>query len=100
MLDFVRRMTSRYARVAGVRLADLGHEWAVFSPLSGATHLVNDSSAAMLQLLANRDDASTEELAAAIAAETGDVQAALEPALEAHWDTLVEAGLVRAIGPR
>jgi PqqD family protein of HPr-rel-A system len=93
-------MTTRYARVAGARLEDLGHEWAAFSPLSGATHLLNDSSAAMLQLLAERSDASTEELAVVIAAETGDALAAVAPVLAAHWDTLVEAGLVRVIAAR
>ena len=43
---------ARYACVPGVSTEAVGHLWAVFSPASGETLLLNDESASILEVLA------------------------------------------------
>jgi PqqD family protein of HPr-rel-A system len=85
--------------VPGVLLEDLGTQFAAFSPLSGASHLLNHTSAAVLDLVSERGAGSglpESAVLAALADEVGGMTPAeIAPLIESHWDTLVAAGLVR-----
>ncbi|MEP7283515.1 MAG: HPr-rel-A system PqqD family peptide chaperone [Rubrivivax sp.] len=87
--------------VPGVLLEELEAEFAAYSPLSGATHLLNDTSAALLEIL--RDTGSSgasPETVVKILAEEADVPSAeLIRSIESHWGTLISAGLVRRQRP-
>ena len=88
-------MTPVYARVAGVVVEPLDVFWAAFSPASGQTHLLNDASAAILEVLA--DGACTaDEVAAQLAADSGETLATVAAALAGCWPVLVDCGLVAA----
>ena len=56
----------RYACVPGVATEPVGHLWAVFSPASGETLLLNDESASILEVLAS-GACDTAEVCAALA---------------------------------
>ena len=83
-----------YSRVPGVRVEQIGSGWAAFSPLSGETLLLNDSSAAVLECLEHgpADDAS---IARELADDAGMTQDAMARTLHTGWDALVSTGLVR-----
>lgn len=82
-----------FRRVDGVVVEPIGHLWAAFSPLSGETTLLNDESAAILEIL---DTRSTDTLGvcAALAEDCGLDARQFVDAVEAGWPRLVEAGLV------
>ena len=84
-----------YAAVAGVLLEPLGEVWAAYSPLSGETVLLNDTSAAMLEVLSG-GALDSECVCALLAADTGQEQALIRDVVDGCWMTLVSAGLVRA----
>ena len=84
---------TRYAPPTGLLMASLGATWVVFSPLSGETMVLNNESAAILEVL--RDQPG--DLAAVCDALTADVS--LEPAelartIGSSWTQLIEAGLI------
>ena len=86
-----------FARVPGLRVEAVGGAWAAFSPASGETLLLNDTSAAILEVLAEEPlaiAAVADRLAADSGVPKGDVAALLAD----HWPQLVEAGLVRQAG--
>lgn len=85
-----------FAVVPGVRVASLGHLWAVYSPLSGETILVNDASAAILEILADGPLAQPE-VCACLASDTGQTVAELTPLVDTCWPSLIDAGLVRQV---
>lgn len=78
----------------GVVLERLGDEWAVFSPLSGETHLLNDTGALLLQLLAESGPLDSAALMHRAAEGTGqpldEVSSLCLPALQQY----ASAGLV------
>lgn len=82
--------------VAGTLVAPVGHLWAAFSPLSGETTVLNDESAAILEVLAD-GPRSLEDLCASLAADTGQPPDELAPIIEACWPRLIDAGLVRRL---
>lgn len=91
-------MTLRYERVEGLLAEPVGHYWAVYSPASGETALLNDECAAILEVLAaGAGDADTVSMALA----EGDREEARAMAgvIEGAWPRLIEGGLVRAVGP-
>ena len=82
-------------RVPGVALEPLGGAWAAFSPLSGETHLLNDSSAAMLECLSEERPMHVDMLCAELAALSGMTAEAVAEACATSWSSLVQAGVIR-----
>lgn len=81
-----------YARTDGVLIAAVGHLWAAYSPASGETALLNDESAAVLEVLES-GPCTTEAVCSALAGDSGLAAAGLGVVVEACWPRLVEAGL-------
>lgn len=86
-------MTARFGRAPGLLVEPLGEGWAAFSPLSGETMLINDESAAIIEVL-EVTPGSIESVCARLAADLGETWESLLPRIEPHWSQLVEAGLV------
>lgn len=76
-------------------LEPLGDAWAAFSPLSGTTHVLNDSGAAVLEVLAELGPVPPAQVAAVIAAQVELPVPQIASALDATWRDLIDAGLVR-----
>ncbi|MEO7244263.1 MAG: HPr-rel-A system PqqD family peptide chaperone [Rubrivivax sp.] len=87
--------------VPGVLLEELEAQFAAYSPLSGATHLLNDTSAALLEILRDiGSSGATSETVVQILAEDADMPSdAVIRSIESHWGTLISAGLVRRQRP-
>ena len=83
-----------YGPVAGVLLEPLGELWAAFSPLSGETVLLNDVSAAILEIL-SEGQLDSEGVCALLAADTGQDPSIVYDVVGGCWTSLVNAGLVR-----
>jgi PqqD family protein of HPr-rel-A system len=90
-------VTCRFERVSSVSLESLGNVWAAFSPVSGETVLLNDESAAILEILGahNATDAAglAEELAKDCGLAVGEVTAHLSGACA----KLEETGFLRRV---
>lgn len=84
-----------YLRAPGVLIEPLGEGWAVYSALSGETHLVNGESVEVLNHLDTVSPRSASEVCELLADDYGVGAAELEATLAASWEPLVEAGLVR-----
>jgi PqqD family protein of HPr-rel-A system len=84
-----------YARIDGALVEPAGHLWAAYSPATGETALLNDESAAILEIL-EAGPASTLQVCAQLSADSGMHIDALTPVVEASWSNLLDAGLVRA----
>lgn len=69
--------------------------WAAWSPASGETHILNDESAAVLEVLAEHATLTTEEVATILSVETGTDLSTLRAGIELAWIPLEWAGLVR-----
>ncbi len=93
-------MTTRYARVESAQVEAIGPVWAAFSALTGDTMMLNDESAAILEVLA-AGPASTAQVCATLAQDMDDTALSDEQAsvlfdtVSRCWGQLVEAGLVR-----
>lgn len=87
-----------FAAVGGVQVAQVGQLWAAFSPLSGETVLLNDASAAILEILADgpRSQADVCECLASDTDQPADVLASI---VESCWHSLIDPGLVRRMPP-
>lgn len=83
----------RYGRADGVLVEPLGHLWAAFSPWSGETTLLNDESAAILEVLES-GASDTAGVCAALAEDGGLDAERFAEAVAAGWPRLLEAGLV------
>ena len=86
----------RFGRVDGVLVEPVGHLWAAFSPATGETGLLNDESAAILELLES-EPMGTEAICAILASDSGLTVASLVELVDASWPRLIEAGLVREL---
>ncbi len=86
---------SGFLRAPGVLIEPLGEGWAVYSTLSGETHLVNGESVEVLDHLDTVNPRSAAEVCELLAAEYSADAAELQATLEASWEPLVAAGLVR-----
>jgi PqqD family protein of HPr-rel-A system len=84
----------RYARTEGVLLEPVGHLWAAFSAATGETALLNDETAAILEVLEPGQSESSASIGAALAADIGVQADELAAVVEACWPRLIEAGLV------
>lgn len=87
---------ARFARVGGALVEPVGHLWAAFSPLTGETALLNDESAAILEIL-EAGPADAGSVCAQLGADSGLSADELMPVVAASWPSLIEAGLVREL---
>jgi PqqD family protein of HPr-rel-A system len=87
-----------YIRTEGVLIESLGHRWAAFSPTTGETTLLNDESAAILELLES-GTSGIVEICSTLAEDSGIDSAELFEIVQACWPGLIEAGLVREACP-
>ena len=88
-------MQPSFERCAGLLLTPVGEIWAAFSPLSGETVLLNDESAAILEILAN-GPFDLRSICDGLATDAGLDAAALYQPVNDNWQLLMDAGLVRA----
>jgi PqqD family protein of HPr-rel-A system len=86
-----------FVLVAGVLMETLGEHWAVFSPASGESHLVNDSSAAILEMLTGTLALNADHICALLAADIDSTLSEVEPLVNEALRTFVTAGLVRMV---
>lgn len=85
-----------FAAVADILVEPIGAVWAAYSPASGETLLLNDESAAILEIL--RDGpANAHSVCTALAEDSGRPAEDWAPMLDAHWPQLINAGLVRQL---
>jgi PqqD family protein of HPr-rel-A system len=85
--------TDRFKAVTGLRIAQVGHLWVAFSPLSGETTLLNDEAAAVLELIGGQA-LTQQQLCKQLAADTGQDEPQLASVLDGCWGRLMESGLV------
>jgi PqqD family protein of HPr-rel-A system len=85
---------AHYARVDGVIVEPMGHLWAAFSPLTGETVLLNDESAAMLEVLQD-GPGDSDSLSTALAADSDADRVVVRDLIDNSWYHLISAGLVR-----
>lgn len=86
----------RYLRPEGVVVEAVGHLWAAFMPVSGETSLLNDESAAILDVLLE-GPADTDEVCLRLAADSDLLPAEMAAAVAACWQQLVDVGAVRPV---
>lgn len=86
----------RYLRPEGVLVETVGHLWAAFTPVSGETSLLNDESAAILEVLLE-GPADTDEVCRRLAADNDLLPAEMAAAVAASWQQLVDVGAVRLV---
>jgi hypothetical protein len=91
-----------YRRVPGVRLEALGDAWVAFSPLSGETSWINDTAAAILEVMADHagEAVPASAVAAALAADTGENHTTVTAALAPGWQALRLAALILPVHRR
>jgi PqqD family protein of HPr-rel-A system len=85
---------ARFERVDGILLEPLGEIWAAYSPASGETTLLNNESAALLEVL-SAGPVDEAAVCAALAEDCDLPAAELAVMVGCHWSRLIEAGLVR-----
>ncbi len=84
---------TRLAPPSGLLMAPLGEVWVVYSPLSGETMVINNETAAILEVLRERPGSLAsvcEELAVEVEMEPAD----LANTIAGTWAQIVEAGLI------
>ncbi len=86
-----------YAPVPGVLMEPLGEAWCAFSPLSVQTHLINDTSVAILEHLQAAGHATVADLCALLAEETGQPATEAAAMVAGALNTFVLAGLARCL---
>ena len=82
-----------YAPPSGLLIAALGETWVVYSPLSGETMVLNNESAAILEVLHERP-ADLAGVCDALAEDVGLDPADLSRTIGASWTQIIEAGLI------
>jgi len=93
--------SDRFTRAPGVQVealaGDGGDEWVAFSALSGETHLINETSAAIVDLLDEEVPASIDSIVDRIVGETGLPHDEVRLLLADAWELLLHGGLIRAV---
>ncbi len=87
----------RYQVVPGIRVEAVGDRWAAWSPASGQTHLLNDESAAILEVLGEHGPQNSHEAAGHLARETSIDPEQVNAAIALAWPSLEWAGFVRRV---
>jgi PqqD family protein of HPr-rel-A system len=89
-----------FVRVPGTLIERLADDaWAAYSPACGESHLLNETSVAVLGLLDESAATPADAVCAALAADRGLPVAAVSALLAGAWTNLVQAGLVRQARP-
>jgi PqqD family protein of HPr-rel-A system len=83
----------RYGRADGVLVEPMGHLWVSFSPSSGETTLLNDESAAILEVLES-GASDISDICAVLGQDSGRESQSFVAAVADGWPRLLEAGLV------
>lgn len=83
-----------YSRCDGVAVEPVSEVWAAFSPISGETILLNNESAAILEVLVD-GPATTQQVAEQLAQDMGESGGGLHDLIAGCWSTLIDAGLVQ-----
>lgn len=83
----------RFLPVAGLLLEAVGDDWVAFSPLSGDTMVLNDQSAAVLEVLLD-GAGDSDAVCTALATDTGLSVNELADRIQEHLAQLVDCGLV------
>ncbi len=86
----------RYARTEGALVEAVGPVWAAFSATTGETSLLNDESAAILEILA-MGPAPSHLVCDMLASDSGGTAESLSDLVEQCWLQLIDAGLVREL---
>ena len=86
-----------FGLVGGVLLEPLGDHWAAYSPASGETHMLNDTSAAVLEVLVETPNLTLKQACAFLAEDAGIPAAELEPLVSDALRAFVTAGLARVV---
>ena len=87
---------TRYGLPPGLVVAPLGDTWVVFSPLSGETMVLNDETAAILEVL-REEPGDVATVCDTLAAELGLESSDLATSIGASWTQIIEAGLITEI---
>lgn len=85
-----------FARTEGTRVEAVGSLWAAYSAASGETALLNDESAAILEIL-DQGPAATGQVCQQLASDCRVAAHELTEIVEVCWSRLVDAGLVREL---
>lgn len=86
-----------YLLAGGTLVEQLGEHWVAFSPLSGETHLINDTTAAVVESVSREVPVTLEQLCASLAADAGVMPIDAEDLVRQALQMLVAAGLVREV---
>ena len=86
-----------YLLAGGTLMEQLGEHWVAFSPLSGETHLINDTTAAVVESVSREVPVTLEQLWASLAADAGVMPIDAEDLVRQALQMLVAAGLVREV---
>ena len=87
---------AQYQRITGTLIEPVGHLWVAFSPATGETILLNNESAAILEVL-EAGTADTVAVTQALAADGVLAPDSVEQLVEDAWPELVASGLVREV---
>ena len=79
-------------------MAPLGEVWVAFSPLSGESMVINNETAAILEVL-REAPGDLEAVCEALAGEVGLDAAELVRTIGATWTRIIEAGLIAEASP-
>jgi PqqD family protein of HPr-rel-A system len=89
-----------FVRPAGVLIEDVGASWVAYSPLTGGSHLINDESAAVLDVLVGAASLSEEAVVTALAVDFGVSVEQVRRMAAPGWTDLEAAGLIRIFSQR
>lgn len=84
---------ARYEVPPDLRLEPLGETWVAYSPLSGETMVLNNESAAILEVLRERPG-DLASVCVALSADVGLAPAELATSIGPSWSQIVDAGLI------
>lgn len=88
------QQSTPYCLVDGVLVEPVGAVWVAYSPASGETVMLNNESAAIIEVL--REGAGdAASVSAELAEDCGVPLEQLQSVLEPHWQQLLTSGLVR-----
>jgi len=89
-----------YRVAAGLLTEEIGSSWAVFSRSTGASHLLNDTSAAVLESLlsAGSRGLTAPQLIDDLAQDRSELVAPLRSTVPGHCEELLRAGLIERAG--
>jgi hypothetical protein len=87
-----------WLRAEGVLLQPLGEAWAAYSSASGETHLINESGAALIQALDEREPRHRKLVQRNLAAAADLTDYEVDSLLKLAWEEYLQAGLLRRSG--